>query len=573
MTTGAQDSQPTGDSAPADGSDRAVGATDPNATVVLPAVSGRVPRRDSVIPRTSGPITLPSGRVSRPVADYLEADPDAIAADRPFDRPSADLEVDARQEAWASGPQVITGSGRSGGDGPRIPRWALFGGIGAACVALIVVVVLASGGHSTPAVTVSLTASPSAPAVVGFFDDGIAADEYPPLAASRGTEYPAAFTMEDWVWDRIGTNWAVVIYSGWSYESSADDAPDAVAYLASPEGALFELAVLPDRVANGATIVSWHEDTRTARITWDGGVAGGMLDLTTGEVDDTSFQMSTGRTKGVRTLAVNAEGDELWAAFSDDFIETRYFAWSAAGGWNQILSGQDDLYLEFPNRTTDSDRVAFAIHPVTDSAMDGTRSLPLGVVNFVVYTLSSGSATRVTPGLGSEEAPCWFGGMIDVSGAYVGCWNDAEGTSEDWRVSVDGSGAIAPYEYSSEWFQNLSGETSLSSPDVPLELIIDPDTSGTVAINRRTDEGMVPFIDVPSDFGEVGIYISAIDEVAAGAYRLTTSNRSVWGIDTNTATFAPLVWRAPGDTGIWPTYVYYGESTPVIQLWSAEGGD
>jgi hypothetical protein len=145
--------------------------------------------------------------------------------------------------------------------------------------------------------------------------------------------------MRDWVWDYVGEGWSVQSYSSAQDPFAAEPltVPDAVVYLASPEGDLFELAVLPVEYSSGLAVVSWEEDFRLARIAWTGdqgaGYPGGsaQLDLTTGDVLPIVLTTPWGISSTVAPVAVSASGNELWKAWLGNHV--RYYRYGVTEGW------------------------------------------------------------------------------------------------------------------------------------------------------------------------------------------------------------------------------------------------
>lgn len=170
-----------------------------------------------------------------------------------------------------------------------------------------------------------------------------AMENYPPVAATRGSEFPKAYEMRDWVWDYVGEGWSLQSYSGnidlgavKPAGENSDTVPDAAVYLVDPEGAAFELVELDAEHSVGLRVVSWQEDQRTARIVWDGAGetvtgGGGDLNLDTGEVTPLVFSTPWGVSSTVEPVAVSAAGNELWRAWLGTHV--RYYRYGPADGW------------------------------------------------------------------------------------------------------------------------------------------------------------------------------------------------------------------------------------------------
>ncbi|MBN2176343.1 MAG: hypothetical protein JW722_01640 [Demequinaceae bacterium] len=539
-------------------------ATDPSQEQVSPYLKPNAPERRSVIPPSKEIYTFPSGRQARPVEHYLV--PEDPPAGSPDVVESGDDEVtgERRDETWPNGAESDSGDDGSRGVG-GLPKWALWAGLGA--VGAVVGILALTGGFS-PSPVPSGSASPTGsvgPATPSFFDDGIAPEEYPEAAAWRGEGYPQALEMADWVWDRIGPQWAIVLMTD-SGGGGTEALPIPVFYLVSPEGVYFELAELPSGVANGATLVSWHEDERTARIVWDAGTRGGLLHLETGEVENTRFHLSTGWTSDVQFLAANAAGKEVWLAYEEDGLHTELRAWTPEADWEQILPGQDDLYLEWyvnPARS-DGSALAFQVYTDADSRLASSRSLPPGSPNLVVYWLDTGESRQIIPAVPYAEPDCWFTGWLDLVSVGYRCWDDANGVETDFRIIVDGSAVIEEDPGSASWFSDLQGAETVRNPDGTIELEVDSASGSVRSVRVLRDDGMDTVVGEDSHFGGSGRTIASFDEIAPDVLRLVTDDGIVIGIDTATAAIGPTI-VAMTDSGVplmGRSHIFFGEATP-----------
>jgi len=529
---------------------------------VSPYLKPDKPERRSVIPPSQESVVLPSGRVARPAEEYLMADRSETSGDEG----GVDEErgPDVGEPGWP-----VKAAGDDSGDEPQgpggVPRWVLWVALGGVAAGILTAALAGGfGGGSTPGETTSPTAS-ATPIVLGHFDDGIADSDYPPPLAWRGEGYPEARVMEEWVWDRVDSDWAIVLFAA---ESGASDTalPTPVAYLVSPEGVYFELSELPGRVADGATLVSWHEDERTARIVWDQGTRGGLLHLESGEVEDTSFGLTAGRTKDIQFLAANADGREIWSAWGLDGLETRFYSWTAEAAWEWILSSQEDLHVEwYVNPTSpDSSAVALQIYTIADSLVASERSLPPGVPNMVVYSLETGEDDRFIPAVPYTEPNCWFTGWIDTTSVGFSCWDDVADVQADFRVYVDGSGRVEEYDGSGPWYSHLIGNETVQHPTEPVVLLVDPDTAGVVGVRVLEDTEAVTVVDLDTHLGGFGHTISTFDEVAPGVFRLVTTDNVVIGIDVEAAVIGPII-VATTPSGVplmGRSYAFFNEATP-----------
>jgi hypothetical protein len=414
-------------------------------------------------------------------------------------------------------------------------------------------------------VSPSLQATPD-PTLISYFDDGIALGDYPAAVAWRGEGYPDARQMEDWIWDEAGPGWAIVLFG---QASSLDSGvggtqPTPVVYLVSPEGVYFELAELPQKVADGPQLVSWHEADRTARIVWNYASEGGLLDLTVGGVDETNFQMSSGRTHTVQFLAANAAGYEVWMAQSEDGLENRFELWPSESPWERILVGQDDLYVEwftYPASPSGS-AIALQVYSTADSAFASERSGPPGEPRLVVYSLETGEDVLIRPDLPLDNPSCTYIGWIDEESIGFACWDDATSTQQYFHVFVDGTGRVTPYEGSTSWFTSLSAGEAHRVPDSDLEVVSSVE-GGVVEVRLLTESGSITLIDAAM-LGPGGAQIARFDQVTPGIFRLETWDGIVIGIDTRTATIGPTILpSASNGTLLMPhSYVFFGEASP-----------
>lgn len=520
------------------------------------------PARRSVIPPSKESFVFPSGRVARPVEEYLVQDDQGSGEDG--EEAEFGEGSDAEDGAW---PRSVKGDSSDGSGGfGGLPRWVPWVGLGG-LVAGILAAALMGGFHSGPAPGSSASPTGSLPPVVpGSFDDGIAEAEFPESAPWRGEGYPEALTVEDWVWDRAGPGWAIVLFAEISNVDGAP-LPVPVAYLVSPEGVYFELSELPGRVANGATVVSWHEDERTARIVWDHGTRGGLLHLETGEVEDTEFFVAGSWTNDVQFLAANAADQEMWSAWGLDDPETGFRMWDPESGeWDPVLSDQDDLHVEwFVNPTSpDSSAVALQIFTLADSQLATERSLPPGVPNFVVYSLGTGEYRRFHPAVPYAEPDCWFTGWIDTESVGFSCWDDAAGIQIDFQVYIDGSGRVEENNGSGPWYTDLLGNETVQHPSEPIELVVDPSTATILGVRVLRETGTVTVVDLDAHLGGSGHLISTFDEISPGVFRLVTTDNIVIGIDIEAAAIGPTILAATpsGIPLMGRSYVFYGEATP-----------
>lgn len=535
------------------------------------------PKRQSVRPQTPEVRIYPSGVVARPVEEYLVREGDSAESEALSEVVSEgeDSGLSATGQPRSSGGE----GGGSGGGGlsggrvgawlARVPRGALVGGVVVVAFGLGMGIMALFGGTGTgPNVAPSESLQPLPnPTLVSYFDDGISTGDYPAPIAWRGEGYPEALQMEDWVWDRIGPRWAIVLFG----QSEALDSsvggipPTPVVYLVSPEGVYFELADLPRKVADGPQLVSWHESDRTARIVWNFASEGGLLDLTAGGVDETNFQMSNGRTYNVQFLAANAAGNEVWMARGSDGLENRFELWPGTSPWERILVGQDDLYLEwftYPANPSDS-AIALQVYSTADPAFASARSGLPGEPRLVVYSLDTGEDTFIRPDIPLDHPSCTYLGWIDDVSVGYACWDDATSTQKDFQVFVDGTDRVEPYDWLTPWFADISSGETVRVPDSDLEIVGSPEGGTISEIRLLTTSGPMVLVDATM-LGPEGGQIESLDQVAPGVFRLVTWDGIVIGIDTRSATIGPTILPTTQDgTPLMShSYVFFGEASP-----------
>ncbi|MCJ7827296.1 MAG: hypothetical protein MUP36_03560, partial [Demequinaceae bacterium] len=262
----------------------------------------------------------------------------------------------------------------------------------------------------------------------------------------------------------------------------------------------------------------------------------------------------------------DSSGKEVWRAWGLDGLETKHFAWTSEASWEKILYGQDDLYIEWyvnPTRP-DGSAIALQVYTDADSRLAGSRSLPPGVPNLVVYWLDTGESRQFIPAVPYAEPDCWFTGWRDLVSVGYTCWDDVEGIETDFRILVDGSGVIEEDSGSTSWFSELQGRETARHPDAPIELVVDS-ASGTVrSVQVLREDGAVTVIDEDTHFGGSGRSIASFDEVAPDVFRMVTGDGIVIGIDVETATISPIV-VATTESGaplMDRSHVFFGEATP-----------
>ncbi|WP_152659552.1 hypothetical protein [Demequina salsinemoris] len=263
-------------------------------------------------------------------------------------------------------------------------------------------VVASSSATAEPSASASPSAEPSDSVDPYAGDaDGILDDEYPAAAATRtdpntaleysnAISYPDALVMEDWVWDRVGEDWAVeVVATQQYYYDEAWTQPAAVVYLVSPEEVYFEVGQLPKRMWDDARVVSWVEDEGYIRLEWADGAA--RYDLRTGKTEDLTFAVYGAKASSPAFVAADAAGNELWSATSDN--GTKHYRWDAATGeWSasSLVDTYPDIDSEWSypgtwGRTVSDDGELVALR--LDGELDSV---------FVVYDLAADTSYEFT---------------------------------------------------------------------------------------------------------------------------------------------------------------------------------
>ncbi|WP_084125230.1 hypothetical protein [Demequina sp. NBRC 110054] len=264
------------------------------------------------------------------------------------------------------------------------------------------VTVTAESTDVAPIVATAGAEAAADPIEVVVDPDGIADDEYPEAAPARTdpneyegsefeyyatkVEYPDALVMEDWVWDLVGAGWSMALVSGVAdgYHDSYVQ-PPAVLYLVSPEDVYFEVARLPDEIAGGAQIVSWDEDDGWIRLGWWEGSSSARFDYLTGAWEEIVF-VSYGETAWHNGFtAANAEGDELWDAYS--FGGRKYYRWDAdSEAWSASALVDKGSEMRAIATSSDGDRVLVSL--------EDDQGATTGEV--YLYTLSSDEVESYT---------------------------------------------------------------------------------------------------------------------------------------------------------------------------------
>lgn len=365
--------------------------------------------------------------------------------------------------------------------------------------------VMAAGGSEAVAASETPSPSPSAspvpspePGIVTLLDDGIADEEYPPLAPSLGEGYPEAYEMQDWVWDKVGPGWALVSLGVGKQafdESFTGDvvSPDGV-YLASPEGALFSLVSMPLSDAE-LRVVSWLEDSRSARLyradaseSGDGG-GGQLVDFATGELFDMSFTVADHASQSEGFIAASENNVELWSAYASYDTQTwtqkaELEWWSEDTGWGEVpLSAGVTPWGFYASPTGEW---AFSeYYSQVDSKLASENSGPPGEPTLLAVHLTDMTTRVIRPDYSALVDPwCTLSGVTQEGTPLVVCYlADQEDVYE-----VPADGAVRLY---------AGGE----APTWTAATVTSPD--GSITATSALEDGSIYDLRVTVDGDEV----------------------------------------------------------------------
>lgn len=341
-----------------------------------------------------------------------------------------------------------------------------FRAAGVTSVAALVVIGLGAGAVALgdwrdvePAET-SITPSPSAsPSPSAAASASVTpAPQVTAEVIQRDGTYPQAFPVTDDVWAQVGDGWALAVYSMRSdiYADPISPVDPAVVYLVSPDGIAYEALELDEAHSAGARVVSWHEDARTARVTWEGDFTdasprgAGLLDLRTGQWDPIEFTLGSGPSDYAEFVSANAAGDELWLATrwaDNELAEHGFFRWTAADGWSKSalteIVGSDPAEVyewslalgplsTLPQPSPDGNAIPIHVLDTTITTEDGSDTLSSVPVRGGTYRLDTDAVVEydiappsdvdncyvVEQGVG--EVPTWDGPYLnyECTGEY-----------------------------------------------------------------------------------------------------------------------------------------------------------
>jgi len=324
----------------------------------------------------------------------------------------------------------------------------------------------------TPTPTPHVTVSPSPSS-----EPAKTITEYPPAAASRGDGFPDAYEMRDWVWDYVGEGWSIQSFAASQppYIEVTVEIVPAVIYLASPDGAMFELLTIPLTYSDSLTVWSWQEGSHGAHIQWwerdseRQRFLEGELNLDTGDVSPIVFTTPWGATDSVRLLAASETGNELWGAHIGDHL--RYYRFDVADGW--VVSSLNELdgiadanapMWDLVNRydrhgmvTADGSQILLENRDGLKDFLDPLMRILIYDVDSDEYFLSADNLSIAVPGTECTVAE-WIGGGTVTYGCYVaGEFTDVQVLVRGVPETENALYASAPGNTSVEHVEALTG--------------------------------------------------------------------------------------------------------------------
>lgn len=262
------------------------------------------------------------------------------------------------------------------------------------------------------------------------FDDGIAPQDLPPLAARPSSRYPVAHVMTDAVWDHVGPGWGLATFGQRGYygdESSLRDLP-SVLYLVSPEGTYFRLRDIPSESEfPGVQVSYWNPETQ-----------------------DVLLGSGLRQTVNLRTGVITERGGSG---------EGHYFGTGltiagpfAGGGEFHILTPSDAEGNALPQKfewwSAEQGTVAIAAPPspldevygVIEVSTDGKGLVLPGADGDYLFTAATGTWTHVTPMWPTDAGSCWSV-SYDMTAEVVACGDYSVDQYSTYRVPFNGGAA------------------------------------------------------------------------------------------------------------------------------------
>ncbi len=380
-------------------------------------------------------------------------------------------------------------------------------------------------------------------------DDGIAADEYPPAAADRGAGFPTAFDMQDWVWDKVGTGWGLMLVSA--------GAPRPVMYLLSPEGAAFELAELPAAATDHPAIVTWQEAQRTARIVWGDGSEGALVDLRTGALDPIAFTQDGVPSTWIQFVSASADGTEIWAGGNDGWAgsKRRNYAWTPDGEWTRILRGREDLAAStFAQAASPDDGSVVYVAATKGSRYATATARDYGQPELVYFNVSARTKADVTPaypaGAKCGEYFAWTG----LTSIVLQCSRGADvfGLAIDF-ASGQATQTAAPGDHA-----ELPTAEELAALGVTEVRGVD---GGAVGLALVAANGAQTLVNVADIAGARDLAVTAVARVSGDTVRLRLGNAAYVYFDTASGAYRvlPLHFDGAAEGAPAATISWFGE--------------
>lgn len=415
----------------------------------MDANEGKTPVRRSFVP---GAAQEPSD----PAVLYQPHVPDPGAPTEVFGA-AVTVEPAAPSAEWDSHPSGHE-TPRAAMDGEPAPwyrrTWVLVAAGAAVVIALGVGIAMAlGGGDGDPAALGSPSALPpvsEAPrpsaAPETLLDDGIAADDYPASAPVAGPGFPEALRMEDWVWDKVGPTWSLILVSRSS--QTGGEGRGGVVYLASPEGRLFQLVDVPEEYGT-VWLASWNEADHKARVEYaqpDSAVQGAAINLDSGQIEQMSFTIGGAPSSGERLLGSFTDGRELWAASDSTQYVDVLQQWTPGDGWKPGPRS-DDLAMWATAASANGRFVAIEVHDTTASGFASERSGLPGRPHLVAIDMSTGQEALVRPDYGTSESWHYLSGITDDGTPVVASYS-SDFSTEVRELARDGR-ALEPADAAS----------------------------------------------------------------------------------------------------------------------------
>ncbi len=421
--------------------------------------------------------------------------------------------------------------------------------------------------------------------LTGYFDDGIAADEYPPESPWRGSGYPAARVIEDWVWDRVGPNWAVVLYN-----ADGDEGPDVIPtlYLVSPEGVHFLLDDVDELSRNNPGVAAARRQTVVAL--WREAAGEVVLSSSSREFDQIAAAVVDVRAdeakipeaapgslpddgcataRAMRPIAGGAAGRELWGVAPcgrtgggvDDSgnywwgeFDT-YVVWDPHTGWVKPPGALQGVVME---RWHGARSVSGSSVAIERSLSDWPRVL--------VYDLDSNTTTTVDPPAADKmHVFGWFEGWVAPGVLGYGTDNWGPEPPACFDVPVAPARQVEAreqcpyvgeaYAQGRDWHPNGWPITLVSDRQDKRVYEVDMTVGGKNVVVASQTDGLL----------RSGHEVTGLTELAPGVYRVTLSGGVIINLDTVTGESVVMVSArdSHGGVGLADTYVLYGEASSV----------